>query len=140
MNRRLIVPILLACGLAAAEPPRKINVFLAGSEPERLSGEAVVGDRRGALELTRTAPSYDIQSMQTLSRQCPGITITTRRDKADVILRIEREDTNPMTPFVKSNKVAVFNLDDELIYATRARLLGNAGKDACNAIMKYVKH
>jgi hypothetical protein len=139
MKYRLIFPILLAFGLTAAEPPRKVVVFLAGSEPERISGEAIVGEKRGALELTRSAPSYDIESMQTFARQCPGITMTTRRDKVDVIVRIEREGPNPTTPFVKNNKIAVFNLDDELVYSTRARLLGNAGKDACGAIMKYVK-
>ena len=44
-----------------------------------------------------------------------------------------------MTPFVKANRIAVFNLDDELVYATRARLLSNASKDACRAILNYVK-
>jgi hypothetical protein len=32
-----------------------------------------------------------------------------------------------------------FNLNDEMIYATRARLLSNASKDACRAILNYVK-
>jgi hypothetical protein len=65
--------------------------------------------------------------------------MTTRREKADIIIRIERDDPNPTTPFVKANKIAVFNLNDELVYATRARLLSNASKDACRAILSYVK-
>ena len=105
-----------------------------GAEPERLTGEASLGESRGALELTRAAPAYDIEAMRTFSRQCPNVILTTRRDKADVILRIERDDPNPTTPFTKSNKIAVFNLNDELVYATKARLLSNASKDACRAI------
>jgi hypothetical protein len=53
-------------------------------------------------------------------------------DKADIIIRVERDDPNP-TPFV-NNKIAVFNLNDLQVYATRARLLSNACKDACRAI------
>ena len=139
MKLALTIVTLTAAATLAAEIPAKTYVFLAGSEPERISGEAVLGDSRGALELTRTAPSYDIQSMRTFARQCPGVVMTTRRDKADVIIRVEREDPSPTTPFVKANKIAVFNLNDELVYATSARLLSNASKDACRAILNYVK-
>ncbi len=138
MRLGLVFPMLLAAALSADAPP-KIFVFLAGSEPERISGEAVLGDSRGALELSRSAPSYDIESMRTFSRQCPGVVLTTRRDKADVVIHIERDGPNPTTPFVKANRIAVFSLDDELVYATRARLLSNASKDACRAILNYVK-
>ena len=138
MRFGLIFPILLAAALNA-DPPVRPRVFLAGAEPERISGEALLGESRGALELTRSTPSYDIESMRTFTRQCPGVVMTTRRDKADIILRVERDDPNPTTPFVKANKIAVFNLNDELVYATRARLLSNACKDACRAILNYVK-
>jgi hypothetical protein len=133
----LIFP--LAAAALLAESPRKTYVFLAGSEPEKISGEAVLGDSRGALEVTRSSPSYDIESMRTFSRHCPGVIMTTRRDKADVVLRIEREEPSPVTPFVKGNRIAVFSLDDDLVYATRARLLSNASKDACRAILDYVR-
>ena len=130
---------LLAAVVLNAEPPSKTRVFLAGSEPERITGEALLGTSRGAVELTRSAPSYDIESMRTFARQCPSVIVTTRRDNADVVIRVEREEPSPVTPFVKGNKIAVFNLNDELIYATRARLLTNASKDACRAIVDYVK-
>jgi len=134
----LVFVLLLAAALNN-DPPAKTFVFLAGSEPERISGEARLGESRGALELTRSTPSHDIESMRTFTRQCPSVVMTTRRDKADIIIRVEREDPSPTTPFVKSNKIAVFNLNDELIYTTRARLLSNASKDACRAILNYVK-
>jgi hypothetical protein len=133
-----IVPMLFATALSADQPV-KPRVFLAGSEPERISGEALLDNSRAALELTRSAPSYDIESMRTFTRQCPGVVVTTRRDKADIIIRIEREAPSPTTPFVKGNKIAVFNLEDEFVYATRARLLSNASKDACRVILDYVK-
>jgi hypothetical protein len=138
MRFGLVFGMMLAAALNA-DPPAKTLVFLAGSEPERISGEALLGDSRGAVDLTRSTPSYDIEAMRTFTRHCPGVVITTRREKAGIILRIERDEPNPTTPFVKANRIAVFNLNDELVYATRARLLGNASKDACRAILNYVK-
>lgn len=127
------MPLLL---LNAADKPR---IFLAGTEPERIAGEAILGDARGSVDITRSAPSYDIESMRTFSRQCPDVVMTTRKDKADLVIRIDRDEPNPGTLFVKANRIAVFNLSDELIYATRARLLSNASRDACAAIRRHLK-
>jgi hypothetical protein len=134
----LVGPVLISAALNA-QAPAKTYVFLAGAEPERISGEALLGASRGAVELTRSAPSYDIESMRTFARECPNVVMTTRRDKANIIIRVERDEPSPATPFVKANRIAVFNIDDELVYATRARLLSNASKDACRAILNYVK-
>lgn len=135
----LAVAVWLLTGTLQAEPAAKPRVFLAGTEPERISGEAHFGESKGAIDVTRSSPSYDIEAMRTFSRQCPEVVMTTRREKADAILRVEREDANPGTPFFKANRIAVFNLEDELVYATRARLLSNASKDACKEILKFVK-
>ena len=78
-----VVFLILLTTAVNAEQSGKIVVFLAGMDPERISGEAILGETRGALELTRSTPSYDIESMRTFSRQCPAVTMTTRRDKAD---------------------------------------------------------
>ena len=135
MGLRIVSWFWLAAAVAsAAGSAAKPRVFIAGSEPETVSGEALVGETRGTLAVTRTAPSYDIETMRAFAIHCPGVVITTNREKANVIVRVERDDPNPTTPFVKANKVAVFNLKDELVYATRARLLGNAVKNACAAI------
>lgn len=107
MKLTWITPVLLALPLSA-EPttPSKIRVFLAGSEPRR-SPERL-RKMKGAINVTRSTPSYDIESMRTFSTNCPAVLLTTRRDNADVILRIERDEPNPTTPFVKANRVAVF--------------------------------
>ena len=133
--------VLLALPLAAENTPTssKIRVFLAGSEPEKITGEANFGESKGAINVTRSTPSYDIESMRTFSTNCPGVLMTTRRDNADVILRMERDEPNPGTPFTKANRAAVFSLNDELVFATRARLFRNAAKEACSAIKDYVK-
>jgi hypothetical protein len=133
-----LAPALLAVPLCA-EPESKVRVFLAGSEPEKISGEANVAGSPGTINVTRSTPSYDIESMRTFAEHCPAALITTRRDNADVILRIERDVPNPATPFVKANRMAVFSLNEDLVYVTRARLLRNASKDTCRAILNHVK-
>jgi len=142
MKLAVLAAVTLAVVLTAQQPTQsqsKPRVFLAGSEPERISGEAFLGDSRGGLDVTRSTPSYDIESMRKFSENCPHVVMTTRREKADLILRIERDDPNPTTPFVKANRIAVFSLEDELVFATRARLLSSASKDACKAILAYTK-
>ena len=135
----LTLAISAAAVMNAADPPSKPRVFLAGHGPENITGEAAVGDSRGAVDLTRSSASYDIESMRNFTRECPDVVMTTRRDKADVILLMQREEPSPITPFTKANRIAVFNLDDELVYATHARRLTSASKDACKAILNFVK-
>jgi hypothetical protein len=142
MKLAAMIFLLLAVPVIAGDPPpsgSKPRVFLAGSEPERITGEALVGNAKGAVDLTRSAPSYDIESMRIFSRECPGVVMTTVRDEADVVIRIERDDPNPTTPFVKANRVAIFNLNGDFVYAARARLLTNASRDACRALLAHVK-
>ena len=139
MKCGLEVPVLLLASALNAGEPAKILIFLAGAEPERISGEGFIGDSRGAVDLTRSAASYDIESMRVFTRNCPAVTLTTNREKANLILRVEREEASPITPFTKANRIAIFNREDELVYATRARLLGNASKDACKAILTYLR-
>lgn len=148
MQRTLFAPFLLTAALSAQQPASSpspsqsaatIRVFLAGSEPERIAGEALLGDSRGALNLTRTAPSYDIESMRVFAKNCPAVTMTTARGKASIILRIEREEINPFSPFVKGNRIALFNLEGDLLYTTRARRLTNAAKNTCQAVLQQAK-
>jgi hypothetical protein len=53
-------------------------------------------------------------------------------------VRFDRESPNPTTPFVKGNKVAVFNREDDLVYSDSTRYLSNAVKSTCSAVLKDV--
>jgi succinate dehydrogenase / fumarate reductase flavoprotein subunit len=107
-----------------------------------LSDLLVFGRRAGlaaaeyAKSLGGAAPSLDPRRLEVLSQQAlspfdPGgtenpYTLHQELQKAmqsDVgIIRVQREDTSPTTPFVKANKIAVFNLNDELVYTTRVTI------------------
>ena len=116
---------------AAAEKPR---VFVTESQAVQASGNASVGDVKGALALTGGTSPENVEVMKAFSRQCPQVTVTASREKADFIVRLDHEATNPTTPFVRANKVAVFDKDQDLVYSNSTRLLGGAVKGACTAI------
>ena len=59
------------------------------------------------------------------------------RDKADYIVRFDRESPSPITPFVKGNKVAVFDRNDDLVFSDSTRYLSSAVKNTCSAVLKY---
>ena len=59
--------------------------------------------------------------------------------KADFTVRLDHEAINPTTPFVRGNKVAVFDKDQDLVYTNSTRLLSGAVKGACEAMVKPKK-
>ena len=119
-----------AAGTAADKP----RVFITESGASMLSGKAAVGEARGTLELNGGTSPQNIEVIKSFQRHCPAATITGNREKADFLVRFDHEEPSPVTPFVKGNKVAVFNKDEDVIYSHSTRLLGNAVKGACAAI------
>ena len=115
----------------AVEKPR---VFITESQAVQLAGAAELGETKGALSLTGGTSPANIEVMKTFLQRCPGVVVTANREKADYVVRLDHEAVSPTTPFVRGNKVAVFDKNDELIYSNTTKLLGNAVKDACAAI------
>jgi hypothetical protein len=130
------LPALVAVGISLSAAADKPRIFITESQALQLSGETALGDTKGALSLTGGTSPQSVEVMKMFLRRCPDVVITSNREKADYIVRIDHEALNPTTPFVRGNKVAVFNRDEELVYGGSTRLLGNAVKDACAAITR----
>ena len=113
--------------MTAAEKPR---VFITESQALQLSGAVA------PLSLTGGTSPENVEVIKVFSQRCPGVVVTSNRDKADFFVRLDHEGINPTTPFVHGNKVAVFNKSDDLIYSTSTRTLSNAVKGACAAITR----
>jgi hypothetical protein len=124
--------VLFAALATAAERPR---VFVTESRATQASGEASVGDVKGALALIGGTSPESVEVMKTFAKQCPDVVVTANREKADFLVRLDHEGINPTTPFVHGNKLAVFNKDQDLVLSNSTRLLGNAVKEACAAIV-----
>jgi hypothetical protein len=128
--RYAVVLGALAPGVAVEKP----RVFITESQAVHLAGAAAVGEARGALSLTGGTSPANIEVMKTFLQRCPSVVVTANRDKADYVIRLDHDEVGPTTPFVRGNKVAVFDKNDELIYTSTTKLLGNAVKGACTAI------
>ncbi len=126
-----VVTLAIPLSVAGAEKPR---VFITESQSLQLLGDASIGDTKGSLLLMGGTSPQSVEVMKNFIKRCPGVIVTANHEKAEYIVRLDHEETNPATPFVRGNKIAVFNKDQDLIYSGSTRFLGNAVKDACGAI------
>jgi hypothetical protein len=125
-----VVALATPLGGAGADKPR----VLITESRSLIMGDASIGDTKGSLLVTGGTSPQNVEVMKIFTQRCPGVIVTANREKADYIVRLDHEETSPATPFVRGNKVAVFNKDQDLIYSNSTRFLGNAVKDACRAI------
>lgn len=95
-----------------------------------------MGDAQGSLSFTGGSSPEIVEVMKVFTKRCPEVRITSNRDKADYVVRLDHPGTNPTTPFVRGNKVAIFDKDEDLIYSASTRLLRNAVKGACAALTR----
>ncbi|MBV9084770.1 MAG: hypothetical protein JOZ62_19000 [Acidobacteriaceae bacterium] len=127
----MLLPVALAVLGAAAEKPR---VFITESASPQLSGDATVGDAKGSLAFVGGTSPQNVEVIKAFVQHCPAVTVTANRDKADYVVRLDHEPISPITPFVRDNKVAVFDKDQDLVFSNSTRTLGSAVRGACAAI------
>ena len=135
MSNARFALILSALPLFAAESPERIRIFVTESGALNASAEAEVGEAKGFLAVDGGVSPMNTEVMRLFLQECPGtVVVTANRDKADYVVRIDSESVSPTTPFVKGNKVAVFDRNEDLIYSNAHRLRKNAVKGACVAL------
>jgi hypothetical protein len=132
MTKTAIGFVLFTALAVAAERPR---VFVTESRATQVTGDASVGDMKGALSLTGGTSPESVEVMKAFAKQCPGVIVTANREKADYFVRLDHEGINPTTLFVHGNKLAVFNKDEDLVFSNSTRLLSSAVKEGCAAIL-----
>jgi hypothetical protein len=120
-------------GGVATERPR---IFVTESQALQLSGKAALGGAKGGVSVAGGTSPQNLEVMKSFQRRCPAVLITGKREKADFVVRFDHEEPNPTTLFVRGNKVAVFNRDDDLIYSSSTRMLSSAVNGACAAITR----
>jgi hypothetical protein len=129
--RTFLCAIAICSGAEAGDKPR---VFITESGSLQLSGDASIGNVKGSLFVVGGTSPQIVEVLKSFSRRCPGVMVTADRDRADYIVRFDHEPAGPTTPFVRGNKVAVFNKDLDLVFSGSTRFLNNAVRDACGAI------
>ena len=120
--------------LAVAVAAEKPRVFITESQALNLTNDAAAGDAKSALSFTGGNSPQSLDVIKSFNQRCPDVIVTGDREKADYLVRLDHEAVGPTTPFVRGNKVAVFDKSADLVYTRSTRILGNAVKGACAAI------
>ncbi len=141
ISARGLVAALFATAALAAPLPQlegdlnpKVRVFVTESNSWSVSGEAAGIRGTGGGSLQGGAKPQTAEIMKTINkrRECRGIVVTINRDKADYVLMLERVGGRGVVQ--KDNKMALFDRDGDMVATSSTRSLGNAVKDACQAI------
>jgi len=94
--------------------------FTASGDTTQVSGEG-------------SGNSISAATIKDLNQTCPEAVVTLNRNSADYVLIVG--DTHGF-PMERDKQAVVATADGKVVFSTAARLLGNAVKDACGAIVK----
>lgn len=135
----LLFVAVLAIALEAQNMPNegaqaeKARAFITDSKSWEIAGGGG-GSGAGFGAATRGgARPQTAEIVKTFGERCPGVIVNNKQEKADYVVLLDHEGGKGL--ILHDNKVVVFNKDGDSIVAHSTRSLGNAVKDACEAIM-----
>jgi hypothetical protein len=112
--------------------PAKARVFITDSKSWEMVGggggssSGFGGGTRGG------ARPQTAEIIKTFGERCPDVVVNNKQEKADYVVLLDHESGKGL--ILHDNKVAVFNKEGDSIVSHSTRSLGNAVKDACEAI------
>jgi hypothetical protein len=119
----------------------KVRVFVTDSQSWETRGSGAAGGNRNGWGASSSfsggARPQTAEIIKTLNQRCPELTVTDNLGKANFVIVLDHEGGKGA--LAHRNKIAVFNRDGDDIYSNSTRELGNAVKDACDAMMKSKK-
>lgn len=126
--------LLLSTATLAAQDETKPRVFVTDSQSWESSG-GFGGNARGFGGAQKGgARPQTAEIMKTFGERCPEATVTMNKDRADYVILLDHEGGKGIV--LRDNKFALFNKDGDAIKSGSTRSLGNAVKDACDALLK----
>lgn len=124
-----VVPYVCAASTLLLAAEKKPVVYVA----DRNSAQITSNDDTTQVNGGGSGSSMTAATIKDLNRTCPQAEITLNRQSADYVLLVG--DTHGF-PLEKDQQAVVATADGKVVFSTSARLLGNAVKDACGAIVK----
>src|SRR6266446_1872393 len=131
-----------AAPVPAPEPSDgKVRVFVTDSQSWETRGSGGGGGNKngwgGASSFSGGARPQTAEIIKTINQRCPELTVTNNLGRSDFVIVLDHEGSKG--PLAHRNKIAVFNRDGDDIFSNSTRELGNAVKDACQAMLKSRK-
>ena len=115
----------------AGDSPR---VFVTDSKSWEISGGAGANADALGASVSGGARPQTAEIIKTFRERCPSVVVNNKQEKADYIILLDHEGGK--SPFLRDNKVVVFNKEGDSIMSNSTRALGNAVKEACAVIAK----
>jgi hypothetical protein len=138
------VPVSAAPTAAVPTPEPsdgKVRVFVTDSQSWETRGSSAAGGNSNGWGATSSfsggARPQTAEIIKTLNQRCPELTVTNSLGRADFVVVLDHEGGKGLLRH--RNKIAVFNRNGDGIFSDSTRELGNAVKDACQAIAKAKK-
>jgi hypothetical protein len=119
---------------ATAQSVQEARVFISDTQSWQMSGNAGGSNGTFAAHSSGGARPQTGEIIKTFGERCPDVVVNNKADKADYVILLDHEGGKGIA--LRDNKVAVFNSDGDSIVSHSTRSLGNAVKDACEAIAK----
>jgi hypothetical protein len=119
----------------------KVRVFVTDSQSWETRGGSSAGGNQngwgGHSWMAGGARPQTAEIIKTLNERCPQFIVTNNLAKADFVVTLDHEGGKGL--LAHRNKIAVFNRNGDDIFSNSTRELGNAVKDACQAMLNSHK-
>jgi PEGA domain-containing protein len=125
----ILILLLVVPAIAQTSKPR---VFITDSQSWQVRGSSGGSSSGFAGHTSGGARPQTAEIIKTFGERCTQVTVNNKQDKADYVVLLDHEGGKSLA--LRDNKVAVFNSDGDSILSHSTRSLGNAVKDACEAI------
>ncbi len=129
-----VMSVLLIPAAAQNSSGQKPRVFISDSQSWQVSGSSGGSSSGFGGHTSGGARPQTAEIVKTFGERCPEVTVNNKQDRADYVVLLDHEGGKGLA--LKDNKVAVFNSDGDSIVSHSTRSLGNAVKDACEAIAR----
>jgi hypothetical protein len=146
VSSKVVAAMLDSAPAASATLPSepsdgKVRVFVTDSQSWETRGSGGGGGNKNGWGASSSfsggARPQTAEIIKTLNQRCPELTVTNNLGKANFVIVLDHEGGKGL--LAHRNKIAVFNQDGDDIFSNSTRELGNAVKDACDAMTKSKK-
>ncbi len=119
-------------GETTPQQPQTRRVLLTDSKSWEMSGGFAWRSDAGARTEQGQVPAPKPEFVKALRERCPAVIVTTLRERADYIMLLDHSGWHS-PPY----RVVVLSQTGDVIHSGGTQLLGNAVKDACDAITAH---
>lgn len=112
----------------------KPRVYVSDSQSWLISGGFGESNGTGGGAVKGGSSPQTVEVIKTFQQRCPEIVISDQKEKAAYAILFDRESFKGYIR--RRDKIAVFRRDGDSIFSDSTRSVGNAVKDACDAILK----